>query len=48
MIKTIYNRTLKVNEIMDSIPPEKQLEYIWEFKEYFEEQAERILSEYFE
>ena len=48
MIKTIYNRNLKVNEIMDSIPPEKQLEYIWEFKEYFEEQAERILSEYFE
>ena len=48
MVKTVYNRTIKVNEIMEEIPYEVKLEYVKEFKEYFEEQVERILAEYFE
>lgn len=47
MIKSVYNRTNKANEIMDGIPYEVKLEYVKEFKEYFEEQVERIISEYF-
>lgn len=47
MVKTVYNRALKVDEIMESIPYEVKLEYVREFKEYFEEQVERILAEYF-
>ena len=48
MVKTVYNRTIKVNEIMDEIPYEVKLEYLMEFKEYFEEQVERIFAEYFD
>lgn len=46
--KTVYNRTIKVNRIMDGIPYNVKKEYVKEFKEYFEEQVERIISEYFE
>ena len=46
MVKTVYNRTMKVNEIMEEIPYEVKLEYVKEFKEYFEEQVERILKDY--
>lgn len=48
MTKTVYNRTIKVNRIMDGIPYNVKKEYVKEFKEYFEEQVERIISEYFE
>jgi len=48
MVKTVYNRTIKVNEIMEEIPYEVKLEYVKEFKEYFEEQVERIFAEYFD
>ncbi|MBE6035104.1 MAG: hypothetical protein E7222_10475 [Clostridiales bacterium] len=48
MVKTVYNRSLKVDEIMKSIPYEVKLEYVNELKEYFEEQVERIFTEYFE
>ena len=48
MIKTVYNRTIKVNEIIEEIPYEVKLEYVKEFKEYFEEQVEHIIAEYFE
>ena len=48
MVKTVYNRTIKVNEIMDEIPYEVKLEYLMEFKEYFEEQVERTFAEYFD
>lgn len=33
---------------MDGIPYNVKKEYVKEFKEYFEEQVERIISEYFE
>ena len=46
MVKAVYNRTIKVNEIMEEIPYEVKLEYVKEFKEYFEEQVERILKDY--
>ena len=32
MVKTVYNRTIKVNEIMEEIPYEVKLEYVKEFK----------------
>ncbi|MCP6082643.1 hypothetical protein NL341_26975, partial [Klebsiella pneumoniae] len=48
MTKTVYNRTIKVNKIMETIPYKVKIEYVKEFKEYFEEQVERIISEYFE
>ena len=34
MVKTVYNRTIKVNEIMEEIPYEVKLEYVKEFKIY--------------
>ena len=43
MIKTVYNRTIKVNEIMEEIPYEVKQEYVKKFKEYLEEQVERIV-----